>query len=367
MSIFLEWLTKKFAPALIAACVITSASAAGTVHYKVALAEVGESNLVLLASQPLDADRLCAAGYLLDIDDAKTLALGVVLNRRTGKVEFAQTLKPSGEFFQNRFAGCFAVAANVRFVEEVDTQSQQESSQTLVYLASVSGGNAYRRKALWEDGKRSWLVGIAADAIAPAVLVGHGGKDAEANMSIHSAKDDAIAKQQSAVMVQHGSFLPGSRVVLDGQKLIVAGRFSKAGVASESESAAASISSQGRYLWSRRFGTGPAAFGGLSTGVLVATKGTDASNVAVGVPVEKGPLERSVKVPSATCAPVAVTDAALLLQGCRKDGWTVVKMAADGFKDVGQPGQKVLMSGGLVLAYSPDAKDGGFVVDVSEP
>lgn len=368
MSIFLEWqITKKLALALAAACVATSTLAAETVHYKVGFAEIGESSLVLLASQPLDAERLCASGYLLDIDGAKTMALGVVLNRRTGKVEFAQTLKPDSKFFQNRFVGCFAVGKNIRFVEEVDTQSQQEASQTLIYLASMSGSSGYRRNALWEDGKRSWLIGIAADPTMPAVLVGHGGKDNEANMSIHRATEDSVAKQKSFVMVQHGSFLPGSRVVLDGQKFIVAGRFSKTGIASESESAAASISSQGRYLWSHRFGAGPAAFGGLNGGVLVATKGGNASSVAVGVPAEKGRPERLLKLPAATCTPVAVTDAALLLQGCRNDGWTVMKLASEGSKDVGQPGQKVLMSGGLLLAYSPDSKDGGFAIDVSEP
>lgn len=362
---------KSWLSASVLAVLSTATSASDLVHFR--LPELSGQRLTLLASNPVGGDSVCVAGFAFDPEEAKATAIGLVLNARTADVKFVGIVKPAEALYQNRFTGCFELAGKVVFVEEADTQSSPQLSQVLVNLVSMKGAAtaAVERRRLWSDGKRNWLVGLNSDGVRAALVVGHDpGQGASfVGMSVHQVTGATVVTSP-AVTVKHGSFLPGSKVTLDGKGYLLAGPFARSGLEVDASLAKASISKAGNYIWAkplppRVFLAGPDDQGRLFQVEL----SENASQASIGEVAENATPGARVLLPHRDCVPQwLVPHVALLSKACGPVPLTIQYLADSKRRDLVLASPKYVFGPKTAVLYSPlELGAEGFSIGVITP
>jgi hypothetical protein len=320
--------------------------------------DINGFRLTLLSSHEVDKTNICVAGYAFDPEDAKSIAVGLVMNPRTLDVSWAKAVRPAEDFHQNRFTGCFAAAGKIFFLEESDTQASPELSQAMIHLTSASGSppDLVKRHKVWEDGKRNWLVGLFSDSARVTIVLGHDPKTGtpDVEMSAHPFVRETLAPEP-AIRVKHGTFLSGSKVIFDGKTLVIAGQFTKSGSAIEAAMNKAAISRSGNYIWAKPLPSdvvigGPDRKGHLFQVVTDRERGkasiVDVTSAAI--PVIK------LALPDRECVPQwLLPDTALISKACHKDMLTIQSLTEDIRSEVKHALPKAVPGNNTVLFYSP--------------
>ncbi len=337
------------------------------------LKELTGFRLTLLTSNVVGKDGVCVAGYAFDPEEAKAVAVGLVLSAQTAEVRWAAAVGPSDGFHQNRFTGCFEVADKVWFIEESDTQASPELSQVMVGLASTKRPKtgAVERRPIWFEGKRNWLAGLSSDGERTTILLGHdpGTGTSSVGMSLHQLDGPNLATEPPT-MVKHGSFLAGSKVTFDGKRFLIGGRFAKSGLDIDASMAKAAVSKSGNYIWAKPLGssvlvTGPDVQGhlyevgpmGMPGRVLIAEL---AEIAAPGNPVTLANPECLVQW--------NVPHVALVSTSCVKDQMTIQYLANSNQKAVTLALPKISYGVRTAVLYSPfESGEEGFSIGVITP
>jgi hypothetical protein len=275
-----------------------------------------EGRLTLLSNNPVGEGKLCIAGSIFDPDETKSVAVGMVVDVKSSKIEWVRTVSPTAGNFQNRFVGCYSYGKEVRFIEETETQSSATLRQVLINMVQLGSSTGPRRTALWETGKSNWLVALNSTPEQTFVVFGHAPADegGEAQMSLHY-----LGEARKITKVQHGSFQRGSVAVKHGDGIQIAGRFSKSGFEMDATPAAASLSKTGNYAWSKLI-DGQAIYGkssnqqSITTAILSQANG----NLRLLPLTQTAAVERALQSPSADCKPIAMfADQAIAYQACQ--------------------------------------------------
>jgi hypothetical protein len=314
--------------------------------------------LTLLSTNEVEKGANCVAGYAFDPEEAKSIAVGLVLNPSTLEISWAKAVRPTGDFHQNRFTGCFAAAGKIYFLEESDTQASPELSQVMINFSSVlsSQPSLVERSRIWADGKRNWLIGLFADSARVTVVLGHnqetGSHDAE--MTVHQFSRETMVAEP-AIRVKHGSFLSGSKVILDGKKLVIAGRFAKSGLDIDAAMAKAAISQTGNYIWAKPMHSDVIIGGPDRQGRLFEVQpNSERGTVSLVNVVTAAAPGIQLTLPSRDCVPQwLLPDVALISKACKKDMITIQKLAKPSRREVKFAFPKVVPGANTVLFYSP--------------
>jgi len=353
--------------ALLAASLFGICAYAGEVgHAKLSVAE--GARLTLLASNQLPEGKLCMAGYAYDPEEAKAVAVGLVIDAKTSKVEWAQILKPAGDLYQNRFTGCFSSGSGVSFIEETDTQSAPELNQALIHLVAATSPTKFVRRGLWLEGKRNWLVSLSSEVDRTTVVLGHdpGAGAASVEMTVHQL-DLATVTETNPVKIRNGSFLPDSKSFFDGQRLIMAGRFAKSGRDSDAAFAEAMISKAGNYIWAKPIGQ-VAVIGANKQGQLSIATWSNLGKTNIAMASEKSSGEL-VEAPTRTCVPVALyAGVSVVYRDCDKDTLTIQYLNNAPLRHFKASLPKLLIGPTALTLYSSVASgDSGYHIEVIIP
>jgi hypothetical protein len=351
---------------LCVACGLATAASAAEMNLK--LPGVSEDALLTLRSNnPIGDGRLCIAGEVFDPDDAKSAAVGLVVNVKTSTIEWAKTLPPITGMFQNRFVGCYGQGEELHFVEETDTQSPATLRQVLLHSVRFADNKRAHRTALWQTGKSNWLVALNKTPTSSFAILGHASEEAEgqAQMTIHE-----LASPPKYATIRHGSFQSGAVAVKDGDRIQIAGRFSKSGFDTDAAPAAALLTNTGSYVWSKPLEGDPLF--GKSTNlkkIVTASAAGENSDVVLRPLVQSAVAGQTVQRPSATCKSIAVfADFAVAFQACQPDTITFQYTDGRASKVVSGTWQQVVPGPTALAAYDRVAKGkSGYRMELVNP
>jgi hypothetical protein len=352
---------------LLAASLFGICAYAGEVgHAKLSVAE--DTRLTLLSSNQLPDGKLCMAGYSYDAEEAKAVAVGLVIDAKSSKVEWAQILKPAGDLYQNRFTGCFSSGSSVSFIEETDTQSSAELNQVLIHVVAATSPTKFVRRGLWLEGKRNWLVSLSSEVDRTTVVLGHdpGAGAASVEMTVHQM-GLATVTETNPVKIRNGSFLPGSKSFFDGQRLLIAGRFAKSGRDSDAAFAEAMISKAGNYIWAKPIGQ-VAVIGANKQGQLSIATWSNLGKTNIATASEKSSGEW-LEAPTQTCVPVALyAGVSVVYRDCDKDTLTIQYLNNAPPRQLKTSLSKLLIGSTVLALYSPIVSgDSGYSIEVIIP
>jgi hypothetical protein len=347
------------------------AQTAGSVNIR--LPEVSGFRLTLLSSNRVSTNNICVAGYAFDPEEAKSVAIGIILNTRTLNVSWAKSVKPKAELYQNRFTGCFAGSGKVFFVEESDTQASPQLSQVMINLSSVSllQPNVVDHHPLWEQGKKNWLIGLFSAGPKAMIVLGHASEadTPDAEMTAHRLSLDPFAPEPP-VTIKHGAFLPGSNLILDEKKLTIAGRFAKSGLDSEATLTKAAISPAGHYIWASPLSSNVLVGGPDKQGRLIeALHDSEHGTISFVDVVGSGTAGVQLVLPNRGCVPQwLLPDTALISRSCTKDLLTIHRLDKLGRTDIKLSLPKAVSGPTAVLLYSPvESSANGYSFGVIAP